>query len=50
MQRIPRRQFTDDFKAQAVVLAESVGAPEVFGPYLVTFGPISSARAKKASP
>lgn len=25
MQRIPRRQFTDDFKAQAVVLAESVG-------------------------
>ena len=25
MQRIPRRQFTDDFKSQAVVLAESVG-------------------------
>ena len=25
MQRIPRRQFTDDFKAQAVTLAESVG-------------------------
>ncbi len=25
MQRIPRRQFTDDFKAQAVVLAESIG-------------------------
>jgi transposase len=25
MQRIPRRQFTDDFKAQAVTLAESIG-------------------------
>ena len=25
MQRIPRRQFTDDFKSQAVALAESVG-------------------------
>lgn len=25
MQRIPRRQFTDDFKAQAVALAESIG-------------------------
>ena len=25
MQRIPRRQFTDDFKAQAVTLAESMG-------------------------
>ncbi|MGH7015428.1 MAG: transposase [Stellaceae bacterium] len=24
-QRIPRRQYTDDFKAQAVSLAESVG-------------------------
>lgn len=26
MQRIPRRQFTDDFKTQAVTLAGSVGA------------------------
>ncbi len=25
MQRIPRRQFTDDFKSQAVALAESIG-------------------------
>lgn len=25
MQRIPHRQFTDDFKSQAVALAESVG-------------------------
>ncbi len=25
MQRIPRRQFTDDFKNQAVALAESIG-------------------------
>lgn len=25
MQRIPRRQFTDDFKAQAIALAESIG-------------------------
>lgn len=25
MQRIPRRHYTDDFKAQAVVLAESLG-------------------------
>ena len=25
MQRIPRRQFTDDFKAQAVTLAETIG-------------------------
>ena len=25
MQRIPRRQFTDDFKTQAVALAESIG-------------------------
>lgn len=25
MQRIPRRRYTDDFKAQAVALAESVG-------------------------
>lgn len=25
MQRISRRQFTDDFKAQAVALAESIG-------------------------
>jgi len=25
MQRIPRRQYTDDFKAQAVSLAESIG-------------------------
>jgi len=25
MQRIPRRQYTDDFKAQAVALAESIG-------------------------
>ena len=25
MHRIPRRQFTDDFKAQAVALAESIG-------------------------
>lgn len=25
MQRIPRRQFTDDFKSQAVSLAESIG-------------------------
>ena len=28
MQRIPRRQFTDDFKAQAVKLAESIGPAE----------------------
>jgi transposase len=25
MQRIPRRQYTEDFKAQAVALAESIG-------------------------
>ena len=25
MQRIPRRQYTDDFKVQAVSLAESIG-------------------------
>ena len=25
MQRVPRRRFTDDFKAQAVTLAESIG-------------------------
>jgi len=25
MQRIPRRQFTDDFKAQAVALVDSIG-------------------------
>lgn len=25
MQRIPRRQYTDDFKSQAVTLAESIG-------------------------
>jgi len=25
MQRIPRRQLTDDFKSQAVALAESIG-------------------------
>lgn len=25
MQRIPRRQFTDDFKSQAVILAKSIG-------------------------
>ena len=25
MQRIPRRQYTDDFKAQAIALAESIG-------------------------
>ncbi|MBI4694385.1 MAG: hypothetical protein HY749_10200 [Gammaproteobacteria bacterium] len=25
MKRIPRRQYTDEFKAQAVTLAESVG-------------------------
>lgn len=25
MQRIPRRQYTDDFKAQAVALGESIG-------------------------
>lgn len=25
MQKIPRRQYTDDFKSQAVALAESIG-------------------------
>jgi len=25
MQRIPRRRFTDDFKTQAIALAESIG-------------------------
>ncbi|MDR1064608.1 MAG: hypothetical protein LBL48_11895 [Azoarcus sp.] len=25
MQRIPRRSYTDDFKSQALVLAESIG-------------------------
>lgn len=25
MQRIPRRRYTDDFKAQAIALAESIG-------------------------